>query len=197
MKPTTCATEYDFTLVLTGNQGISDEAVNALFDAGCDDATVSIRSGRVYVTFSRAAGSMKEAILSAIRDVRAAGINMDVLRVDDCNLVTQAEIARKIDRSRQLVSQYIQGTRGPGGFPPPACNISDEAPLWRWCEVAYWLCDNNMLRAEALCEAEAIEVVNNVLEWQHQKRLKPELADEILRSVGAPNDRVANQLLKR
>jgi hypothetical protein len=185
MKPNNCQSEYDFTLVLTGKKGISDSAVNALIEAGCDDATVSVRSGRVYITFSRIASSIKDAIISAIKDVRSASIDMDVLRVDECNLVTQAEIARKIKRTRQLVNQYILGTRGPGGFPPPSCNICDDAPLWRWCEVAYWLCENDMIRSECLEEAETIDVVNNVLEWQHQKYIKPELAEEIMRQVGA------------
>jgi hypothetical protein len=84
----------------------------------------------VFLTFSRTAASLKEAIFSAIGDVRKANIGADVLRVDVCNLVTQADIARKIGRTRQLVHQYITGVRGPGGFPSPACDITDGDPLW-------------------------------------------------------------------
>jgi len=115
----TSEAEHDFTLVLTGFTRLTERVENALYEAGCDDATLSMRCGRPYLTFSRVAPSLKEAILSAIRDVRKAGIGADVLRVDDCSLVTQADIARKIGRSRQLVHQYITGTRGPGAFPPP------------------------------------------------------------------------------
>src|SRR4029079_9205825 len=112
-------TEYDFTLALTGITELTREIEDALFEAGCDDATLSLRCGRIYATFSREADSLKDAILSAINDVRNAGIGADVLRVDECNLITQAEIARKSGRSRQLIHQYIKGIRGPGGFPPP------------------------------------------------------------------------------
>ena len=185
MNERQCLTEYDFALVLSHIDDATTTGADALFAAGCDDATVSVRSGRVYVTFSRKAASMKDAILSAIQDVRKANIGAEVLRIDDCNLVTQAEIARKIGRSRQLVNQYYMGIRGPGGFPPPVCHIDDDSPLWYWCEVACWLWDNNMIPEAALREAETIEVINNVLEMQHQKRLKPELAEEIMRSIGA------------
>jgi hypothetical protein len=74
--------EYDFALVLTGITDLTPEAENALFEAGCDDATLSVRFGRVFVTFSRTASSLKAAILSAIRDVKTANVGADVLRVE-------------------------------------------------------------------------------------------------------------------
>ena len=69
------------------------------FQAGCDDATISVCSGRIYITFSRVAASLKDAILRAIRDVESTKICAEVLDVDTCNLVTQADIARKIGRT--------------------------------------------------------------------------------------------------
>jgi len=53
---------------------LNDAVENALFEAGCDDATASIRYGLLYLEFSRVSSSFKEAILSAIRDVRKANI---------------------------------------------------------------------------------------------------------------------------
>src|SRR4051812_30855413 len=114
MTPHVCETEHDFALVLTGVNAIDSRVEDALFAAGGDDATLSLRSGRAFLTFSRRAPSLKEAILSAISCVRKSGIGADVLRVDYCNLVTQSDIARKIGRSRQLVHQYMTGARGPG-----------------------------------------------------------------------------------
>lgn len=77
-----CKSEYDFSLILSGIPDFSDEVVNALFEAGCDDATIAQRHGRVYVTFSRKSESMLKAILSAIDDVMEAKICTGVLRVD-------------------------------------------------------------------------------------------------------------------
>ena len=131
-----CEREHDFALILTGVHELTSEVENALFETGCDDATLSVQYGFIYMEFSRMAESLKDAILSAIRDVRKAKIGADVWRVDECNLVTPAEIARRIGRSRQLIHQYMTGKRGPGGFPAPECNLTDGAPLWAWCAVS-------------------------------------------------------------
>ncbi len=179
-----CEREYDFALVLTGITDLTDDVEDALFEAGCDDATLSIQSGRAYLTFSRRAPSVKDAILSAIRAVRKAKIGADVLLVDECDLVTKSDIARRMNKSRQAVHQYFTGERGPGGFPPPVCRITDDSPLWYWCEVAHWLWLNNMLRADAWQSAEQIAIINRVLELQHQKKIAPKLTEEIIRSIG-------------
>lgn len=186
MTQKTCESEYEFTLVLTGVEDLTPQIVDALYEAGCDDATIAARSGRVYVTFDRASDSMKNAILSAIANVRNAGVGADVLRVDYCNLVTQADIARKIGRSRELVRQYIVGKRGPGGFPAPVCEITDGSPLWYWCEVAYWLWQNDMIKESALRDAEEVDMINAVLELHWQKQRKPDLAAEVMERCGAP-----------
>lgn len=175
--------EHDFALVLTGLTGLPDGVEDALFNAGCDDATISLRSGRIYMTFSRRAASLKDAILSAIKDVRRAKIGADVLRVDTCNLVTQSDIARKIGRTRQLVHQYMTGQRGPGGFPAPACDICDGSQLWYWCEVASWLWSNDMIKEDILREAEDVACINTVLELESQKQQNPQLVEEIRNSV--------------
>ena len=186
MDPTNrCESEFDFALVLDGIDELTDDVMDSLFEAGCDDATPSRRLGRVYLTFSRMAPTMWDAVLSAIGNVRGAGIGADVLRVDVCNLVTQADIARKIGRSRQVVSQYVSGARGPGGFPAPACgDISEGNTLWYWCEVAYWLWENGMVREEVATEAEEAAAINSVLEVQYHERRGLVRTAELYRSIG-------------
>lgn len=184
MNQGTCDREHDFTLVLGGIGELTPAIEKAIVQAA-DDATLAMRSGRPFLTFSRRAPSMKDAILSAIEDVRKANVGVTILRVDYCNLVTQSDIARKIGRSRQLVHQFIVGFRGPGGFPPPACDITDGAPLWFWCEVAHWLWENNMVREDVLRDAEEVDVINSVLELERQKKLNPELTREVVESVTA------------
>lgn len=174
--------EHDFVLVLSGVSDLTDEVADALFAAGCDDATPSLRFGRVYLTFTRSAPSLKAAVLSAIKQVRSAGLGADVVRVDHCNLVTQAEIARKIGRTRQLVGQYVSGGRGPGGFPAPVCGIGDHAPLWYWCEVAYWLRQHDMIAEKEFQDAQAVAAINSLLD-QHQLRASGALTDDLLAAV--------------
>ena len=172
--------EYEFALILDGITKVDSGVEDALFEAGCDDATISVRCGRVYLTFSRTASSVKDAVIGAIRDVAAANVGARVLRVDSRDLVTQSDIARRIDRSRQLVHQYITGVRGPGAFPPPACNITDGSPLWHWCEVAHWLCQNGIIKEDVLREAQEIAVINSVLDIDHQRQTEPQLTQEIM-----------------
>jgi hypothetical protein len=172
--------EYDFALIVADAGDLDERVENALFEAGCDDATLSIQYGLLYMEFSRAAKTLKDAIISAIRDVHRSGLHLQVLRVDKCNLVTASDIARRIDRSRQLVHQYMTGQRGPGGFPPPYCHLAAHAPLWAWCAVSHWLVENNLIRPEESWNAEVVEAVNTVLErQQHQHRHYPKLVDEI------------------
>jgi hypothetical protein len=180
------AREHDFTLVLTGIKDLTEEVESALYEAGCNDALLSIRCGRPFLTFSREAKTLKDALLSAIGDVRKANIGADVLRVDNCTLVTQSVIAQRIRRTRQLVHQYVTGERGPGAFPPPVCNVSGEdgSPLWYWCDVAAWLYENNMISEEAMCEAQAVSLINDVLKLSHQRTAHPKLIEEVLETIG-------------
>ncbi len=73
--------EYDFALILTGVHELTAEVEDALFEAGCDDSTLSVQYGCIYMEFSRTATSLKDAILSAIRDVRKANIGAEVARL--------------------------------------------------------------------------------------------------------------------
>jgi hypothetical protein len=184
-KTRDCEREFEFALVVGGVPELTRDVEDALFNAGCDDATLSIQYGQLYVEFSRSAKSIDEAILSAIRNVRDAKIGAEVLRVDECNLVTQSEIARRIGRSRQLVSQYISGVRGPGGFPPPEFYLGEGTPLWAWCAVSYWFSENDILRPEEGWNARVIAVINNQLEAEQYRESNPDLAEAISRELKA------------
>ena len=86
--------------------------------------------------------------------------------------MTQAEIARRISRTRQLVHQYSNGTRGPGGFPAPTCEISDGVALWQWCEVASWLGENDMITEDVVPQRDT-EMINAVLKFLSQQHASP------------------------
>lgn len=177
--------EFEFTLVLDGiNDETFENASRQLFDAGCDDATFSMRCGYCYLTFARVATSFAESVLSAISDVRKSNCGASVVRIDECDLVTLTEIAQRIGRSKQLVHQYTTGKCGPGSFPPPVCHISDRQPLYYWCDVAEWLFENDMIDEQTFEQAIETSVINNVLELQLARTSFPELASEILSALG-------------
>ena len=176
--------EHEFVLVLDGVEELGPMVMNALYEADCGDATPSVRYGRVCLTFAREAASLKDAILSAIRDVKKAGIGAETLTVDSCNLVSQADIARRIRRTRQQVGQYVSGTRGPGNFPSPVCDLAEGRPLWQWCEVSFWLWRNAIVEEDVLNDSRVVAVVNSALELLHQRRHDSSLVDEVLQLVG-------------
>ena len=127
--------EYEFTLVLQG--GLDDAAVDALFEAGCDDATLGEVDGVGYADFIREASSFGDALRSAIEQVESVP-GVRVARVEPDDLVTMSEIAQRLERSRESVRLLVSGERGPGGFPPPVSHLKARTRLWRWSEGAAW-----------------------------------------------------------
>jgi len=74
VKPMTVAVAtFAFTVILEGLDDVSEELANRLYEAGCDDASLGCCEGVVSLEFDREAGSLAEAIGSAVRDITAAG----------------------------------------------------------------------------------------------------------------------------
>ena len=71
---------WEFTLILRDVAEMTDSLANALYDAGCDDATVGSSCGVARVSFSRDSDALQDAIQSAVRDVRKAGC--EIARVE-------------------------------------------------------------------------------------------------------------------
>lgn len=132
-------TEWTFRLTLAGID-LTDEQLDAFFEAGCDDATFSLeRDGIVLGLFDRQARTQEDAVLSAIDDVEGADVGARVVRVaQDDDWLTASEIAKRIGRTRQNIGQLVRGERGPGGFPVPVAREGLANPLWSWVEVEAW-----------------------------------------------------------
>ncbi len=60
---------HHFTLIVDGPDLQDDASIDALFEAGCDDATVGRTGGIQYLDFDRDAATRDEAIRSALTDV--------------------------------------------------------------------------------------------------------------------------------
>ena len=108
--------EHNFTLTIQGTY--SDAVLDALFEAGCDDATISHKGDLLFAEFDREADSLLDAVVSAIGDVESVD-GPAALHVDPDDLVWASEIAERLGRTRQSVDLLIKGQRGPGGFPAP------------------------------------------------------------------------------
>ena len=156
---------YTFTLMLSGLEELDEEVEDRIFEAGCDDGLLSFRDSVPYIDFDRDAGSLCEAILSAIDDVEKASVGARVVRVEPDDLVTAVEIAERIGRSRESVRLLAAGKRGRGGFPPPLRGLKSRTRFWRWTEVVAWLAEHEGIDDElSVDDAHTIAAINGALE---------------------------------
>lgn len=155
-----------FTLVL--DRRPTNDELDALFAAGCDDAAFGMEHGLSIAQFDREVPTLAEAIGSAVRAIESVGLV--ALRVLDEDLLTLADIADRIEQSRESVRRYATGERGPGGFPPPANPAREGTVFYRWSEVAPWLRDH--LGIDVTYTAEALVLANLILQArQHRSRV--------------------------
>lgn len=72
--------KYHFSLVVSDRVELSERIADALYSAGCADATPGTCQGILTLDFHREAPSLEEAIRTAIANVRSTGL--DVARVE-------------------------------------------------------------------------------------------------------------------
>lgn len=79
--------KYDFTLVLKGSPELTDDLADQLYGAGCDDGTPGSICGVTQIDFHREAGSLEEALRSAISQVSATGCIVERVELDPQHLL--------------------------------------------------------------------------------------------------------------
>ena len=77
---------YWFHVFLSGIDRMTDEIADALFEAGCDDATPSSSEGLAQVCFAREADSLESAICSALDEIKQAGFHFSKVEIDSESL---------------------------------------------------------------------------------------------------------------
>jgi hypothetical protein len=73
---------YEFDVVLSETEELTDEQADALFAVGCDDGTPASSCGTAWIHFDREASSLEDAIRSAIAQVRSAGFQVSKVELD-------------------------------------------------------------------------------------------------------------------
>lgn len=131
---------YDFklTFALPGADTNAEQYLDALFEAGCDDALIGIGSvGTIGLDFEREADSASEAIDSAISDVLKAIPGATLLEVGP-DLVGVTDIADLVESTRQNIQKFVTS----GLFPKPA--HFSRTPIWHFYTVATWLASRQL-----------------------------------------------------
>ncbi len=129
--------EYEFTLRFTlPSAGLaSDELVDRLGDAGCDDALIGVgHAGRIALEFARSSESARAAILSAIRDVRTAVPEARLIEVTP-DIVGLTDVAEIVGCSRQNIRKLLVA----GGAAAPTPLHEETSSLWHLAPVLRWL----------------------------------------------------------
>jgi predicted DNA-binding transcriptional regulator AlpA len=157
--------EYQFTLkfALADPAGDPEAYLDALFEAGCDDALVGIgQHGSIGLDFSREARSAAAAVHSAIRDVEQAIPDAELIEAAP-DMVGLAEIAELLGCSRQNVRKLVSSSKA--AFPQPV-HTGGHASLWHMVDVLVWANTRNKRLAVAdprrLYEVAAASVSTNV-----------------------------------
>lgn len=164
-------TSHSFTLFLAGSDVFDDEHLDALHEAGCDDAVMGERDGAQYAAFDREAESFGAALASAIHDVTGAVPALRIARIEPDELVTLAAIAERSERSRESVRLLSTGKRGPGGFPSPVIYADHKTRLWRWAEVVRWLAEHGKAGVEIDGDAaRLVAALNSAYDLREHRR---------------------------
>jgi hypothetical protein len=73
---------HRFRLVLSGISEITPDLADRLYEATKGDIEFEMREGVALLKFERSARGLREAILSAIRDVEGTDLGVRVIRVE-------------------------------------------------------------------------------------------------------------------
>lgn len=149
-------TTYEFTIIASGD-GNDARLIDRLFEAGCDDSTISFQKGVFIIEFDRAAKSFAHALTSAMADVRKADV--EILHIEPDHLVNLSDIAARAGISRAAVSYYAKGERAED-FPAPVARFTTETPLWDWVDVARWMYRRGTLPLNDLLRARTVRRCN-------------------------------------
>lgn len=128
--------EYDFELKfsLPNPDADPEQFVNALYEAGCDDATVGLGlKGRVALSFTREAPSAQDAVASAITDVTKAIPGAKLIEATP-DYVGVTDIAGFVGCSRQNIRKIlIENSLAPTPV------HSGTTVIWHLANVLDWL----------------------------------------------------------
>ena len=129
--------DYEFTLKykLSSGESDPDQLIERLGDSGCEDALVGIGTpGRIALAFTRGAASAKNAIGSAIADVKRAIPCADLIEVGP-DFVGLTDVAKIAGVSRQNIRKLMLAHHATF----PSAIHEGSASIWHLALVMEWL----------------------------------------------------------
>ncbi len=129
--------EFGMKFKISAEGADSKELVERLGEAGCDDAVIGTgQPGRIALEFTRNARSVKDAIISALRDVKKAVPDAELIEVTP-DFVGLTDVAELVGVSRQNMRKLMLAHATT--FPAPVHEGS--ASIWHLAHVLQWLAE--------------------------------------------------------
>jgi hypothetical protein len=130
---------HTFTLRFLAS-GVSVDDLSIRLYERIDDASLMgpDGDGSFLLEFDRRSTSLSRALVSALKELLHTLPAATVLRVEEDDLATMADIAKRSGRTPESIRLLVNGKRGPGGFPPAAGRIDARTKIWRWTDAARW-----------------------------------------------------------
>ena len=131
--------QFEFTLAfrLADFSVPMDLRLERLAEARCDDALAGIgHPGQIALAFSREGQSARDAVLSALTDVRTALPDARLIEASP-DLVGLTDVAEIMGFTRQNMRKLMIGSAGP----TPAPLHGGKPSLWHLAHVLRWLRD--------------------------------------------------------
>lgn len=168
--------EYEFTLKFRLPDACVDpgQFVDALAEAGCDDAIVGVgQRGRIALDFSREAASALEAVVSAGHDVRRAIPDAELVEASP-DFVGLTDVADLVGCSRQNMRKLMMSNLATF---PAAVHEGSQA-FWHLRPVLAWFSENQK------------RVIDSALIEVSEATMKVNIAKETrrLRGAGIPGE---------
>jgi predicted DNA-binding transcriptional regulator AlpA len=132
--------EYEFTLKfkLQSSNIDPDIYVEQLYESGCDDAVIGTgKKGYIGLNFIRESSSAYEAIASAVRDVKKAIPEANLIEASP-DFVGVTDIANLLGCTRQNIQKLI--SKNDSECPPAIYGGSHS--IWHLANILEWLIEN-------------------------------------------------------
>jgi len=162
------AYEFELRFNLGAADADPEQFLDRLHDCGCDDALVGIgKRGRIGLSFNREAQSARDAILSAIKDVKRAIPDAQFIEAAP-DFVGVTDIATYLGFSRQNMRKILD--RAGAAFPAPAHD--GNRPMWHLEPVLQWFAEaeGREIEPPLLEVAQAAMSVNVARDQAHLSR---------------------------
>jgi len=128
--------KYEFELIfrLPTSNDDPDNYIDKLYEAGCDDALVSVgRKGVIALNFIRESISAYEAVTSAIKDIKKAIPKSELIEASP-DYVSITDIAEILGHSRQNARKLLLSNSD-----TPLPIHTGNPSVWHLSEVLQWI----------------------------------------------------------